>query len=289
MVHVTETLATKFDEIRAASAASGGTALTTTLALISLPLGSEWVSITPRNFVTAVVARVALNPWLTILQTTDALLTEATDLSSEAQNGDTTAMTFDSFDTAANDNYLYVGSWIPFRGVEVDMAADANAAASGTLTVNYWNGGSWTDISDTDGTNDGTRTFAQDGNVTWTVPSAWVQASLQAIDATSTGTITATAASFRANFAVKDPYMQSLYWTRWETSAAFDSSVDVDQFRSLNRSTAYAELVEGQELETALVNVGDRQSLACIEALTDAGSASLIVNVGTRRTERFDA
>lgn len=286
MTHHVEVIAEKFDEIRAASTASGGTALTTTLALTSLPLGSTWLSILSRNHVTAVVARFALNPWLTIIQTSDALLTEGTDNSDESQDGDTTAISYASLDTAANDDYIYVGSWVPFRGVAVDMDTAVNGTAS-VLTVNYWNGGSWTDISDTDGTASGGATFAQDGNVTWTVPTAWVRASLQAIDAINTGTITATAEAFRANFAVKDPYMQPRYWTRWEVSVALDASVDVLQMRSLNRSTSYAELVEGQEYESAIIEVGEANSFASVEALTDAGTANLLVNVATRRTEVF--
>ena len=110
------TIEAALQEIRAASTASGGTALTDTLGLISLPIGSDWLSITPRNFVGAAVARFAVNPWLTIIKTADLLVSEGTDLSVEAQDGDTTAMSFASMDTLANGDALYVGSWLPFRG-----------------------------------------------------------------------------------------------------------------------------------------------------------------------------
>lgn len=263
-----ETIAARMYEIRAASAASGGTALTTAASLISLPLGSDWVSITSRNFAGgATVVRFSFNPYLFVIKTSNSLTStgDVTDLSAEAQDGDATAMIFDSFDTAANGDYLYIGSEIPFRGVAVDMAADANGAASGTLTVKYWDGSAWVDISATDGTNDATRTFGQDGNVTWTVPSAWTQASLVAIGDTSL-------AAYWSN--------APMYWTRWQTSVVFDSSVDVDQFRALNRSTAYAELIEGQAFEMGIRTKG-QGAISCVEALTDSGTANLIVNVAT--------
>ena len=51
-------------ELRAASTASGGTALTTTLAHITIPWGTDYLSITPRNFAECAVVRYLLNPYL---------------------------------------------------------------------------------------------------------------------------------------------------------------------------------------------------------------------------------
>ncbi len=73
MVHKVLVAPSETLEQRSASTAAGGTALTTTAALISIPFGSKYLSLTPRNFLTAVVAQFCINPMLTILATTDAL------------------------------------------------------------------------------------------------------------------------------------------------------------------------------------------------------------------------
>jgi len=39
-----------------------------------------------------------------------------------------------------------------------------------TLTAKYWDGDSWADLTETDGTSDGTDTFSQSGLVSWIVP-----------------------------------------------------------------------------------------------------------------------
>ena len=270
-------------EQRAASTAGGGTALTTTLALISIPLNSKYLSLTPRNFVTAVVAQYILNPFLTIITTTDALggtsnhgftdTNEPTSLSEfatqnisdEMQDGDSEDFDINFFDTAANNNYIYVGAKLPFRGVAVDLN-NKNDTAS-VLTVNYWNGGAWADTSASDGTDVGPGdTFKQDGNVTWTVPTGWKKDSLVNIGDTTVS-----------------EYSDALYWTRWEFSVQLDTTVDLVQMRPLNRSTAYAELVEEQEREMSLF--GSNQ-FSCVEALVNAGTGNLVVNVDAI-AERF--
>ncbi|KKK95641.1 hypothetical protein LCGC14_2670750, partial [marine sediment metagenome] len=81
-----------------------------------------------------------------------------------------------------------------------------------------------------------------------------------------------------------NPFGAELFWTRWEVSVALTPNFDIDQLRALNRSTAYAELTEGQPLN---VGVPDRR-IAAVEAKVDAGTASLIVNVGTRSVEGFE-
>lgn len=265
-------------EQRAASTAGGGTALTTTLALISIPIGSKYLSLTPRNFASAaVVAQYCLNPFLTVIATTTALggttqhgfteLAEPTslsefgvqDISVEMQDGDSEDFDINSFNTAANNNFIYVGGPLPFRGAAVDLN-NKNDNAS-VLTVKYWNGSAWVDTGNGDNTDVSGDTFKQDGTVTWTVPTAWARDSLVNIGDT----------------AVKEAWsIQSLYWTRWEVSLVLDSTVDLVQIRPLNRSTAYAELAEGVTREMGLS--GDNQ-FACVEALVDAGTGNLIVNV----------
>ena len=88
--------------MRAASTASGGTALTTTANFTSFPRGTNFVRMVPRNVVTAVVVRYALNPWLVVFKTADDLITVGTDYSDEANDADTgQVVTLDSFNTSA--------------------------------------------------------------------------------------------------------------------------------------------------------------------------------------------
>ena len=268
----TETFPGNVGEIRAASTAGGGTSLSTTLATIGLPEGTRWISLTPRNFVTGVVCQFAFNPYLLIIKTNDALVANLTEFSSEAQDADlATDVVLSSLDTAANNDFLYVGSHEQFRGVVIDV--DAANGTSSILTVRYWNGSSWTDISDLDGTIDTGKTMAVDGNVTWTVPSDWVADSLVGIgDALS---------AIGENVGV-----ERLYWTRWEFSVVLDSSVTLNSMRSLNRSTAYAELLSGQVFEETISR--GHLGIGCVEALMNAGTGNLVVNVATRFTgQRF--
>ena len=135
-------------------------------------------------------------------------------------------------------------------------------------TVRYWNGTSWADISDQDNTANGGATFAQDGQITWTVPSDWVGVRLD--DTTATPDTTLAIGEFT----------QPLFWTRWEVSLVLDSSVNLDHLVALNQSTAYAELVEGQTLEQAVLR--DLGGQSAIKAVTDNGTANLIINAGAR-------
>lgn len=264
-----------FGELRSATT-SNGLALTATTTAIPFLKGTCYAKITPRNFSTAVVARVALSPWLTVLRTTDDLATAGnlTDASNAIQDGDTgTTLVLDSQDVAANGDYLYVGSHIQFGGVVVDVtAAKVNGTVS-TLTVNYWDGSAWSDISDVDGTASGSASMAQDGNVTWTVPTDWTQATLEGIDSPRVGTI------------ADDLKRLNLYWTRWEFSVALDSEVEVDEMTALSRSSVYWEIANGQADEF-FINQGIG-GVGGIEALTDDGTANLIVNVACSQNGKF--
>lgn len=273
-----EVWAGQLGEIRAASPGNG-TALTTTATFIQLPLKTSHIFITPRNFSTAVVARVFLNPWLVVLKTTDNMVT-ALDYSRAAQDADaTTDIDVSSLSTLANGDFLLIGSHLPFRGVYVDVDG-TNAAGTAALDVFYWEG-RWTDASDTDGTFS-TRVFAQDGLVYWTVSTTWQMAKLndlypnlpRLIPNSINGETTA--------------YPMPLYWTRWSVDAAItDSSVTFNSMVSANRDTAYAELTLGQLFEERIKH-GDIGGHGCVEALTDAGTANLIVNVATDHDGRFE-
>lgn len=261
----TETLAGPLGEVRAASTAGGGTALTSTAARIVLPLGTKHIDLVPRNFSTAVVVQWLKNPWLTIVKTADSLGTEPTDYSIEAQDGSTsTSVVLSSLGTAAQGDFLYVGSHLPFAGVEIDV--DGTNGNASVITVKYRKSdNTWADISDTDGTASGGASLAQDGSVTWTVPADWITARLF-----DTGDTT-----LNAGFAKQD-----IYWTRWEWSAALDSSVTLDSMIAINRSTTYHEIPSGMAWEEA-VTVGPG-GISSIQAKTDAGTANLIVDCAAR-------
>lgn len=255
--------------------ASKGVSLSTTAAFTGFPEGTHWYSLTPRNFATAVVARTILCPYLIIFKTTDDLATAPTDYTSAAQDNDTTTdVVLSSMDTGANGDYLYVGCAVPFRGVNIDVDG-TNSTGSRTLTVKYWQDAApdaWAGISATDGTS-GSTSLDQDGSVTWTVPSDWLAQDLFTI-----GDDSSKLTPFNN---------QKLYWTRWEWNGALDSSVTLNHMLGINRSTAYAEWVAGQPCEST-VNMG-LGGYAGIEALTDAGTGNLLINVATRNSSRIFA
>ena len=255
-------------EVRVSSTADGGTALTTTAAFVAFPVGTDYVILTPRNFSTAVVCKYSLNPFLTVLKTTDALVAASniTDGSKNVQDGDTgTSLSLNSFSTAANSDFIYVGSHIPFRGVRV-IIGNTNAGSASVLTVKYRKSdNTWADISVTDGTSSGGKTFAQTGNVTWTLPTDWIARSLVSIGDT---TLVAPAI-------LNEPEM---YWTRWETDVVFDSTVTATGMLAMNRVTTYDEIPAGMSADFRIKSHQHR-GIGCVEALTDAGTANLIVSV----------
>lgn len=264
----TESVEPKFMEVRGIGT-SAGVALTTTVAYQGLVVGTNWIEITPRNFASAAaVARFLLSPYLITVITRDSLTTKVDpayirSLSDELQDDDTTvALVLNSFDTAANGDYIYIGSHIPFAGVRVD-GTNFNSNAS-TLTVNYWNGRSWVSISATDGTASAGATFAQDGSVTWTVPTQWASSSLN-----STGD---------SNYQVS-PYDTSQYWTRWEVSAALDATVNVLRMQPINRFTTYMERVSEQPYSQSVDFAPG--GISTIQALTDAGTANLVISAAS--------
>lgn len=277
-----EVWAGELGELRSSSTAGGGTALTTTATYIQFPALSKagekkkaHLFLTPRNYATAVVAQIITNPWLTILKTSDSMATLPTDYSLEAQDNDTgTSVTLSSLDTLANGDWLLVGSHQKFRGVYCDVDG-TNGSGTAALTVEYWNGSVWVSLSATDGTSS-TRSFDQDGLVSWTVPAAWRTTTFRSLYPDRSVQLSS------ANLYYSDV---PLFWTRWSESAALDSSVTVDAMLAANRSTGYSCWIFGQTLEERIAyGFG---GLGCIEAKTDAGTANLIVNVATIHEAEF--
>lgn len=262
----TETIPGPYGEARAVSTAGGGTALTGTAVRIMLEQGTKQIELIPRNLSGANVVQWLPCPYLTVLKTTDGGAT-FTDYSLEAQDNSTsTSVVLSSLDTLANGDALYVGCNVPFSGVAIDVDG-TNGTGSRTLTVNYRKtDDTWTSISASDGTASGGTTMAQDGSVTWTIPSDWKTARLQDTDA--------------------DARMQGLggelYWTQWVVSGALDSSTTLDSMIALPRSTTYAELPSGMAAEFAVTVGPTKEGISAIQAKTDAGTANLIVNCYAR-------
>jgi len=261
-------------EIRTASTQGGGSAITGTSQVISFPTGTRYVSLFARNFASsAAVVEWALCPSLIVLKTTDALVAvgNLTDYTVEVQDAlTTTVATLDSLDTAANNDFVYVGSYDKFSGVDVNHSGSKVNGTTSVLTVKYWNGSVWGDISDTDGTIAGGATFAVDGQVTWTVPSDWAADSLFNIGDT---TLTATW--------LKEP---TIYWTRWEVSVALDAEVEIDHMIGLRANRSLAELVSSAGMEF-MISEGPG-GISGVEALTNTGTANFIVNVATAAVGR---
>lgn len=235
---------------------------------LGLPKGTQALILEPRNFSTAVVARVLRNPYLFVYKTADSLAT-ITDYSEAAQDNDAaTDVVLSSLDTNANGDALWIGSHLPFRGLSVDVDA-ANGTAS-VLSGTYWNGSALADISLTDNTASGGATMAVDGTITWTVPTDWTAARLLAIGSS--------AASVPRSG-------EPLYWVKLVVSAALDSSTTLNSVHALNRSTSYFELIDGRIWEEAIRRGPD--GIGSIEALTDAGTCNLLVSVATFAGNKF--
>ncbi len=266
-----EVLSGQVGELRALSTAAGGTALTTTAGYTQLPKGTYHLYVTPRNFSTAVVAKFCLNPWLVVLKTIVGMTSAPTDYSESAQDADTTTqIVLSSLPALADGGFLLIGSHLPFRGVRVEVDDSHPNGTTSTLVVYYPASGVWTDTSATDGTSSSSKTFAQDGLVYWTVPSGWTPATLKSL-------YPATPDSAYTNL--------NYYWTRWSVSAALDSDTLVEAMVAANRSTAYAELLAGQTFEERVTR--GLGGIGCLEALTNAGTANLIVNGATVRDGKF--
>ena len=257
----------KGGEERIASA-SKGLSCTDTAAFLQFPRITERVTASARNFATsAVVVRLLFNPWLVILKTTDGMIALPTDYSNVAQDNDTsTSMDVSELSTRANGDFLLMGSHLPFRGVYFDVDG-TNSAGTATVTIYYWDGSAWADTSATVTGIRSTMVWDQDGLAYWTVPTAWQAATIRDLYPTMT----------------VDAYYKDvpLYWTRWEVDAAItDTSVTFDRVYAANRSTAYMEIASGQMISKDIHH--GFGGTGCLEALTDTGTANLIVNAITR-------
>jgi hypothetical protein len=170
-----------------------------------------------------------------------------------------------------------MGSIVPWRGVKVVMSGSVNAVVS-TQLGEFWNGSAWASLAITDGTASGGATFAQSGDITWTVPTTWVADNLPntLVQGFRQFTPPLPPSQWRAYNGVAQ---FKLFWARFTVSAALTAATAANTMFAYNRSTAYAEMLENS-LEAFRVqkSIG---GIACAELLTDAGTANGIVNVYT--------
>lgn len=244
-------------EVRAASAAGGGSALPTSLdetAYVPVPKKTRYISLQPQGLSTAVVVQFLLNPRCSVLKTVDDGVTYI-DYSDAAQDGDgATHVVLSSLDELAEGDYVLVGSPVPIAGLYADV--DAANGTTSDLAVDYWNGREWVDISPTDGSASGGATMAVDGAITWAVPGDWKKQIINGRD---------------------------LYWVRLSVSAALDSSTTLDALTPINRSTKYAELVAGSPPLWMVA-----EGIGTVQALLDAGTGKLVVNAAAGEGHIFD-
>lgn len=268
-----DSFAGPLNEARAVSTASGGTALSSTATVVGLANGTTHVSVIARNFAAAVVGKFALNPYLLLLVSTDQGAS-STDYSDAGQNNPAgSGVVVDGMKTYANGGAFYIGSHVPFRGLAVVMSGSVNAVVS-TLTVEFWNGSAWTAVAGkSDGTAAGGATLAQNGNITFTVPTTW------SADYFANVVQTPFAAQPAQRGAAFPHSVRKNYWLRLTVSAALTASTTIAQAFALNRSTAYAEMLENSLMQFRVQKVPG--GIAALELLTDAGSGNAIVNCYT--------
>lgn len=267
-----EVWAGSLGEERAITTADGGTAVVATAvaaSYIQFPAMSKagnskqgHLTFTPRNFASsAVVVQVQLNPWLTILKTTDNMATQPIDYSLEAQDASTsTVVDLSSLNTVANGDWVLVGAHTPFGGFFCDTYT-TNTSGTITDTVSYWNGASWVDTEDADGTKTSTH-LDKDGAVTWTPSTSWVPHTLGSI-----------------YYLPFDAYYKDvpMYWVRWEVDDTLDGTTTLYAITAVNRSSAMPEYLSGQ-IKEQKVKWG-WGGYGCIHTLTNTGTANLIANL----------
>lgn len=161
---------------------------------------------------------------------------------------------------------IYTGAYLAdgtgtFTGSPVDLKFGINTitcSVAGTCTVTLPTGG-YGEVRA------GTATITSGAG-------ALTTASANTVTLSTTGTVIVDIKTHPLNYIeAKTP----LYWTRWSWSGALDASTTINSMCAASRSTAYAELVPGQAKELKIHR--GATGLGCVEHLTDAGTANLII------------
>ena len=239
--------------------AAGGTALTTTPAVIQFPPGTrriDWeISKAGAN-----LAQVGLSPRCIHLVTADLLATAPTDYSDKAQDASTsTLVVFDSLDTIANLDAWYVG-FPTATAIGLVMAMTNGNDTASVLSAKYWNGSSWAAASITDGTDVSGDTMKQSGNITWAEKTDWAASTLLGNAST---TINFPTAGLNA------------YWMRFEVTVALDTEVEFNAISAI--TSKVAEYGSGRIGEQD-VRTGSFGALTGLEVEMQAGTGTIVVN-----------
>ena len=185
-----------------------------------------------------------------------APITLERDLTDEnAGTGTGTAMAI-----GTSSDALWVSIPKPIRGLRVVIGA-ANDQTR-TLTVKYWNGTTLATIGANDGTkNGGNTTFAQTGNIIWSVPSDWARATLQVIGATGSGEGDA-------------PGFAGL-WLEFTWSGNLGTNTELTQLYTMNADTDYGYF----RLGTEYIISTDRRYVGTLEVDLASGSDTMQITV----------
>jgi hypothetical protein len=90
----------------------------------------------------------------------------------------TTETPFTLFDDApATNDYVYIGSANVFLGLDIVLSTVGVDNGSTAIDWEYYNGSTWTDITETEGTT-GASIFTASGTVTWTYPYGWAKTTI---------------------------------------------------------------------------------------------------------------
>lgn len=87
-----------------------------------------------------------------------------------------------------DDDAVYFGADIPFCELMLDMSATVQTYSDDATVWEYWNGSAWTALTlahdYTDATaQDGNRSFGRDGAISFVPPSAWVETTVDSVEA----------------------------------------------------------------------------------------------------------
>jgi hypothetical protein len=167
--------------------------------------------------------------------------------------------------TGGTEDFIYFGLEAQPRGITVDVG-DVNGTA-GTAVVKYSKSdGTFANITVTDGTDTG-ATMAQDGTLTWTVPSDWQEGRIE---------------DFGVTVATDIP-RRKLFWLRYETDNGFDSNTEILNFLAMSEVIPTA---TGFLLEAGVEYTFDLDaSVGSFESISEDGSAGTldITWIKTRR------
>ena len=161
-----------------------------------------------------------------------------------------------AMDAATTSDRLYVCLPDKVGGLHIDMTASKNTNAS-IMTVKYWNGSAWADITVSDGTSPSGISLARDNNLTWAVPTDWVAAHLGGNN--YDGTI--------KGMSITDVDAPGSYgfWLQIYFSAALSADVEIANIWTLNKNTHRGYFHGGQEYPISF----DARVVGAIEAIIE--------------------